>query len=152
MILKRTPIPAGSFCPGRLFLDGSYFCDTIEPPARGLKMPCSVNDVERVKRLGKCAIPAGRYRVLLSYSPRFSSKAFYKRFDGLLPRITNVVGFSGILIHCGNSVVDTNGCILVGKNRKGGWLSLSRLTFRDLMLKLLPVHKSCREIFISIQD
>jgi len=61
-----------------------------------------------VKIKGKTAIPAGRYEVVVTRSPRF------KR---LMPLLLDVEGFDGIRIHGGNSHEDTDGCLLIAKNR-----------------------------------
>lgn len=92
---------------GELIVDGTYFCDTLEDKVRDLK---------REKKIpGKTAIPAGRYEVIVNISMHFRRK---------LPRLMNVPGFDGILIHRGNSARDTAGCILVGENKvKGGLIN-----------------------------
>ena len=51
-------------------------------------------------------IPAGEYRVDVTYSPKFRR---------LLPILCSVPGRSGIRIHAGNTYKDSTGCILVGK-------------------------------------
>ena len=88
---------------GTLEVDGKYFCDTLEDRVR---------DLSREKKVpGETAIPAGRYEVIVNISPRFKRK---------LPRLLNVPGFDGILIHRGNTPEDTAGCILVGENKVKG--------------------------------
>lgn len=86
---------------GRLSIDGKYVCDTLEDKVRE----------PGVKVAGKTAIPAGRYRVIVNVSPKFGRE---------LPRLLDVPGFEGILIHRGNTPEDTAGCILVGENREKG--------------------------------
>ena len=88
---------------GTLEVDGKYFCDTLEDRVRNLS--------REKKVLGETAIPAGRYEVIVNISPRFKRK---------LPRLLNVPGFEGILIHRGNTPEDTAGCILVGENKAKG--------------------------------
>ena len=60
---------------GKLYIDGVYFCDTLEDKDRGLRqdLPPSVN--RAMKRDGATAIPKGKYQVTLKVkSPRFSKK------------------------------------------------------------------------------
>ncbi len=82
----------------REFLMNRYFCDTLEPHA--------IDWRREEKVAGKTAIPTGRYRVMMSYS---------KTYKRRMPFLQNVPHFTGIMIHTGNSVDDTRGCILVGK-------------------------------------
>lgn len=70
---------------GRLFVDGKYLCNTLEDRVR---------DLTKEKKVpGETAIPAGRYRVIVNVSPKFGRE---------LPRLLDVPGFEGILIHRGN--------------------------------------------------
>lgn len=61
-----------------------------------------------LKVLGETAIPAGRYRVDLTWSDRFG---------WLVPEILGVPDFSGIRFHGGERPADTKGCPLVGMVR-----------------------------------
>lgn len=122
---------------GRLYIDGEYFCDTLEDQDRGLNQGMLLPVIRARKRAGATAIPTGRYRVTLGVqSPRFKSKAAYKFCDGYLPRLLNVIGFEGILIHIGNTAKDTEGCILVGRNTIVGMVTESRVTFNKLYERL----------------
>lgn len=122
---------------GRLYIDGEYFCDTLEDRDRGLDQGMLLPVIRARKRAGATAIPTGCYRVTLGVqSPRFKSKAAYKFCDGYLPRLLNVIGFDGILIHIGNTAKDTEGCILVGRNTIVGMVTESRVTFNKLYERL----------------
>ena len=112
---------------GRLYIDGVYFCDTLEDRDRLLDNNMSVEEIKKKKIYGKTAIPTGTYKVEITYSPRF------KRY---LPLICNVKGFDGIRIHEGNSDKDSQGCVLVGINDKVGWVSKSRITMNKLLQKI----------------
>jgi len=124
---------------GKLYVDGEYFCDTIEDRDRGLNDSMSVEEIKKIKVYGETAIPTGRYRVTLSYSIKFKK---------MLPEILNVKGFAGIRIHSGNTAKDSLGCIIVGRNTVVGQVTSSRATFNRLMLKL---NKTTEPIFITVE-
>lgn len=107
---------------GKLYIDGHYFCDTLEDPVRTLPASCP-NTSEGIlcacpeKVYARTAIPAGTYKVTMQFSPRF------KR---VLPLLHDVPHFLGVLIHSGNAPGDTAGCILVGHNKVKGKVLESR--------------------------
>ena len=109
---------------GKMYIDGEYFCDTLEDTDRGLKQEYSLSELKELKEYGKTAIPTGEYKVAITYS---------NRFDKMLPLIHDVPAFSGVRIHSGNTHNDTDGCILVGKNRAKGKVLDSRKTMAELM-------------------
>lgn len=80
--VKRT-FKGTEYTIGKLYIDGAYFCDTLEDTVRPAGQ----------KIAGKTAIPAGKYHVKKTMSPRF------KR---ILPEILNVPNFAGVRIHEGN--------------------------------------------------
>lgn len=137
---------------GHLYIDGKYFCDTIEDKDRGLSQNMQPSVIRATKRKGITAIPTGRYRVTLEVkSPKFSAKKYEKNYgfcDGYLPRLINVPGFDGVLIHIGNTARDTEGCLLVGKNTKVGKVLESRAVFVKLYEELKKVKDS---IYITIE-
>jgi len=89
---------------GKLYVDGVYFCDTLEDKVRDINKN-GIFDNGETKVHGRTAIPYGKYEIVWAYSPRF------KRYT---PRLLNVKSFAGVLIHAGNSHEDTDGCILLG--------------------------------------
>lgn len=90
------------------------FCNTLEPQWRDLKKEAKVR--------GETCIPAGRYKIVMSPSAKFKRN---------MPYLVDVPQFTGIMIHTGNYVEDTQGCILVGE-QKNDMLVLSKDTFNRL--------------------
>lgn len=112
---------------GKLYIDGEYFCDTIEDKDRGLSTSTPLEQIRAKKIYAKTAIPTGDYDVILSYSSKFGK---------ILPEILDVPGWTGVRIHSGNTADDSLGCIIVGTNDRKGWVSASRDTMNKLMEKL----------------
>ena len=134
---------------GRLYIDGKYFCDTLEGKDRGLRQDMPTAIIRATKRKGITAIPTGRYRMTLAVqSPKFSKRATYQFCNGYLPRLINVPGYDGVLIHIGNTARDTEGCLLVGRNTQVGKVLDSRKTFIELYDKLLGAKD---DIYIKIE-
>lgn len=124
---------------GKLYIDGVYFCDTVEDKDRGLDDSMEESEIRKKKVYGLTAIPLGTYKVEITYSPKFKKN---------LPLLIGVKGFEGIRIHSGNTAKDSLGCIIVGKNKKVGMVLDSRAT----MTKLLKVLTSTKEnIWLTIR-
>ena len=111
--------------------NGVKICDTLEPTWRNYK-----GGELKVPR--KSAVPEGTYPVVVTKS---------KKFGKYLPLLVGVPGFEGVRIHSGNTVNDTEGCILVGQNLIKGKVLLSRLTLEKLM-RLIENEK---RIFLTIK-
>lgn len=152
LLLKRVAKKNG-YTIGKLYINNAYFCDTLEDADRGLSSSMS-NDILKYKKLAHItAIPTGRYRVTMDViSPRLSKSNFYKQYGGgRVPRLLNVPAFEGILIHCGNTAKDTDGCILVGKNTQVGMVLESKNTYSKLYPLLEATSKRGEKIFITIE-
>lgn len=122
---------------GKLYIDGVYFCDTLEDTDRGIKQDTPLTEITQKKIKRETAIPTGTYKITMDVvSPKYSVREAYKFCDGKLPRLLNVPGYDGILIHIGNYPKDTEGCILVGKNSVKGAVMNSTDTFKKLYEKL----------------
>lgn len=120
---------------GRLYVDGKLYCNTLEDVVRDLDKEAKVP--------GKTAIPAGTYKVIFNWSPKFGRN---------LPRLLNVPHFDGILIHPGNTADDSAGCILVGKNTEVGRLTQSRYTSDCLNVLIEDAQRHGEEIIIEIVE
>lgn len=136
---------------GRLYVDGVFFCNTLEDKDRGLKQSDPLAKIKKVKVYGETAIPIGTYKVAMDeVSPKYKAVAWYKNLNGgRMPRIQNVPGFEGIIIHPGNGPLDSLGCLLVGKNTIVGGLTQSRVTFAELYAKMEKAHNAGETITIE---
>lgn len=88
---------------GKLYINNTYFCDTLEDKVRDLKKE------KKIKR--ETAIPYGTYK--LTVGPTGLSRSTAP--TGRLPLVNNVPFFDGIRIHRWDRPQDTEGCLLVGK-------------------------------------
>lgn len=138
---------------GTLYVDGVKFCDVLEDTDRGLTSSMSVYEVQRRKVYGKTSIPTGVYPVdMKTVSPKFKSRQWAKKYKGIVPRLQGVIGFSGVLIHPGNTADDTYGCLLVGENKVKGRVVNSVETFCRLMDEhLIPASKRNERITIEVR-
>jgi hypothetical protein len=114
---------------GKLYIDGIYYCDTLEDKVRP--------DGEKI--YGETAIPHGTYKFIMTYSTRFKMT---------LPLLLKVPMFDGIRIHAGNTAKDTHGCILVGDNSVIGEVHESRKTLDALLKKIVASGQHSWEIEI----
>lgn len=123
---------------GSLYIDNKYFCDTLEDVDRGLDYKMTLSEIKSKKIQDKTAIPTGVFKVSLhEISLRFKNRPWAIKYDGKIPRLIDVPGFDGVLIHPGNTSSDTSGCILVGQNKIKGKVVNSVSTFDKLMNELL---------------
>ena len=144
----------------RTYTREDYFCDTLEPPVLETKTMVSKESVLRspakLASLKPIAIPEGRYAVVISWSPKFfaeqSGKAERKMW---LPVLLGGPDFNhlwkGIRIHAGNTVKDTAGCILVGRNQLVGRLLESRKWLYELKQKIVEAKARDEPIWLTIK-
>ena len=144
--------PKVTYTIGRLYIDGIYYCDPLEDYDRGLRQSDPLRDIQRRKIAGETAIPKGTYEVAMNVtSPKYAGVAWYYNFcRGKMPRLKDVPGFDGILIHPGTSALDTKGCILVGKNTKVGKLTDSRACFMEVYKLMKEAADHGEKITIEI--
>ena len=113
----RRLYPKKDYTIGKLYINGVAYCDTLEDPVRDYNKDGDLDDPGEGKIYGNTAIPYGIYEVVVNWSPKF------KR---MLPLVRGVNHFTGIRIHAGNTVEDTEGCILPGENKSPGRVINSR--------------------------
>ena len=139
LTLKRIALKP-TYTIGHLYIDGKYFCDTIEDKVRDLKKEPKVK--------GQTAIPYGTYEVITNVvSPRFKDRSWAKPYGGKVPRLVHVPGFEGVVIHPGTDQNSTSGCLIIGQNKIKGKVINSQKTFYALMSKL----KDQKDITITIE-
>lgn len=117
----------------KLYVDGVEECYILEDVVRGLK---------EKKIFGKTAIPAGRYRVIVTLSDRFNI---------MLPLLVDVPGYGGVRIHPGNTAADTEGCLLPGTIcATSDFVANSKNEFEELFTKIKAAIKLGKHVYINI--
>jgi hypothetical protein len=112
-LLLQRKASKSSYTMGKLLVNGEPFCDTLE----------------NTKKI----IPTGTYKIALVWSNKFHRE---------LPELLNVPNRTAIRTHRGNSLKDTQGCILVGINDKAGWLRNSVL-YEKKLVELIRNYQEC---------
>lgn len=136
---------------GKLYIDGKYFCDTLEDTDRGLDKSMSLLMLKVKKIWGKTAIPTGTYSITLKIqSPKYKYRNQYNFCNGFVPRLCDVPAYDGILMHIGNKPEDTDGCILVGENKVKGQVINSTVTFKKLYEKMQRADRQGETIDITV--
>ena len=129
------------FVDGERFGNGKNYCNVLENEDRGLASDMPLSKIKAIKTKSQTAIPAGRYKVVITYSPRFKK---------MLPLLLDVPGFDGIRMHAGNSNKDTEGCLLFGVNDKPGWISNSKY-WTDKMIGLIKEALDKKEdVYVTV--
>lgn len=149
--LKRT-YNNDRYCIGHLYIDGVFVMDTLEDTDRGLDQKMSLKQIAAIKKKSVTAIPTGLYRIdMKTVSPKYSKKKFFMDLcKARMPRLVNVPGYSGVLMHPGNKPEDTDGCLLVGQNKVKGQVINSTLCFVKLYDILEQATLNKEEIWIEI--
>ncbi len=140
-IVVTRQIKTGKSAIGSMFINGKFFCYTLEDTDRGLNQGDSLISIKARKLFGITAIPAGKYEVSLTYSNRF------KKY---MPQLLNVPGYEGVRIHTGNKPEETEGCILVGMDKAvPDAIGKSRIAFEQLMVQL-QAAATTEKIYLTI--
>jgi hypothetical protein len=105
----------------RVYIRDKFFCFAIEDAQRTTKIK------------GQTCIPQGTYPLGIRHSPRFSPRLGHDMIW-----VKDVPGFEFILIHTGNTVADTEGCLILGKTI--GTLKGNDGIVRDAVLTSKPTY------------
>lgn len=138
-LLRRFFAP--TYTIGRMSINGTFFCDTLEDPCRD-KNKNGVFDGDEKKIFGETAIPYGRYMVMVTYSPAFKRR---------LPLLLAVPHFEGVRVHRGNFPKDTQGCPLVGENKIKGQLINSTKYEIELTRLIEEAEARGESVYITIK-
>lgn len=150
LLLERLQ-KATTYTHGKLSIDGTYCCETIEDCCRGLSSSMSEEEIKSKKVYGQTAIPTGIYKIdMNTVSPKFKDRSWAKPYGGKLPRLVGVKGFEGVLIHPLNRAEESLGCIGPNTSVNKGVGTGSTQAFNKLMLLLLEAKAKGEEITIEI--
>jgi hypothetical protein len=100
-------------------------------------------DVAIWKVATQTAIPAGRYAVTFTWSPRFHRE---------LLEVHDVPGFTGIRIHPGNTSLETDGCILPGMETDGTRVLHSRMAYNLVAARLEQVMETGEQVWLEVRN
>lgn len=129
---------------GRLYMGGDYYCDTLEPFSAKVDETSDRRLIKQMKRtFVTIAIPTGTYRVKMESSQKFGK---------LMPYLTDVPCFQGVMIHPGNYPRDTKGCILPGWNRRVGMVCGSRSAFAEIERRIRGSLALGEVVSVRIQE
>jgi len=126
---------------GTLSINGAFKCFTLEDTYNATKV------------CGSTRIPAGTYSINLrtvgSMVKKYNDK--YDWHKGML-WLQGVPGFKYIYIHIGNTSIDTEGCILVGKGCDStvNTISSSKAAYIELYKQVLSDIENGIEVTIQI--
>lgn len=122
---------------GKVYANGDFLCNSLEDEVREI----DGQPVSSWKIKGQTAIPRGRYRVVLTKSPKFGR---------VLPEILNVPGYTAIRSHRGNEAIHTDGCPLVGMpdgNDRDAWLGNSAVAEALIIKTIREAINSGRQVW-----
>lgn len=143
---------ASTYTIGKIYVNGKEFSDCIEDKDRGLKSTMTEQEIKNRKVYGETAIPTGTYQLIMSVSSKFCNRIWAKKYNGKVPELLNVKGYSGVRIHPGNTSKDTLGCILPGKNTQKGMVTQSTYYYYKLLDNyIVPTLKKGEKITVTIK-
>ena len=151
-LLNKRIFKGSKYTISKFYINGTYFCDVLEDPDRGLNSNQSLKEIQSKKIYGDTAIPTGTYKInMKTVSPKFKDRSWAKPFKGILPRLENVLGYEGVLIHVGKKHEETVGCLSVGENKVKGQVINSTATYNKLMPILLEADSKNELIKLTIE-
>ena len=132
IVVNRSPTANGATL-GEMLINGEHQCYTLELPI----------SADGAKVAGSTCIPAGRYEVRITYSPKFNRS---------MPLLIDVPGFEGVRVHWGNYPRDTEGCILTGTTEGDAFIGHSMEAFTNFWAKLSAALQGGERAFVTVND
>lgn len=126
---------------GALYFESTFAMWTLEDRIR--EVPGQ--PVASWKIQDRTAIPAGQYRVKLTWSPHFNR---------MLPELQAVPGFTNIRMHTGNRAEDTDGCTVVGFQRAGASITYGTTKPAESRMvdEITRVEAAGDEVWIDVRN
>lgn len=139
MIVTQQREPSvGAATLSKVWIAGNFVCDILEDEVREVWG----EPVAYWKVHGKTAIPVGTYRVVTQHSMRFGPDTL---------TLLDVPGFEYIRIHGGNTVENTEGCLLPGTRNSKNTVGASQVALRALRSIIIPAIGSHEEVWWEIK-
>ena len=152
MELRLERGPSNAECTiGQLTINGTEECWILEDPVRPPGVWIG----------GATAIPAGRYKVVLTVSERAQRGTLWcpaketwpnDKSKWVLPLLVDIPGHQGIRIHAGNRAADTVGCLITGQERGENVVSGSRPALIAVMAALEAAQNGGEACWLTILD
>lgn len=144
----------GTYTIGKVYIDGKYFCDSLEDTDRGVTQVMHFNSTGGAngywvnedggiitKVYGKTAIPTGVYD---------ACGYWWAKYKCYVVMLLRVPGFTGILMHNGMTADHTEGCVLLGKNNIVGRLDGNRMYMDALASRMLACERIGERVTVEV--
>ena len=130
----------GGYTIGKVYVDGKYFCDSLEDTDRGVTqlMPF---------------VPTGGangYWVKPDTGLYDCTIQWWEKHKCYCPMLLRVGGFTGILLHNGMTADHSEGCVLLGKNNVLGRLDGDRIYMDALAARVMACQKTGEKVTVEV--
>lgn len=127
---------------GDFIVSGVFTCFVLEPTDRGLNSDMSLDEILKIKVPDKTAIPYGRYKIEMVFSPKFKM---------YVPIYHEIKGFDAVEFHIGNKPSDTRACSLPGMSKQKDCVLRSTEAFNLVVPKIQKAIDNKEEVWITIE-
>ena len=134
----------GNAAIGDLYIDGTYFCNTLEDLPREVKIE------------NQTCIPCGEYDVGFREVLSKKTEQYIKRYPWFTwhLEIKDITNFKYVYFHTGNKAEHSSGCVLLGQwlDKKRPFISNSRVCFSKFYLMVSDHLKGGGEVVYTVND